>query len=204
MKVKRHINVFLAGVVVVAPFAVTAYLLWLTASVTDRIMRSVLGLVHVPMPSWVTTPGAGVVAGLILIYLIGLLTRLYAFRLGLRMLEGLMLRVPVIKSVFEAIRDVMRLFAGDPTNMGQVVRVKLPCSEVYMLGVLTNRHPRGAAGLDKVAVFVPMSYQMGGFTIYVDAKDIELLDIPVQDALKIAATAEAGTESDPLDKKSAT
>ena len=47
-----------------------------------------------------------------------------------------------------------------------------------------------------------MSYQMGGFTIYVDAKDIELLDIPVQDALKIAATAEAGTESEPLAKRS--
>ena len=171
MKVKRHINVFLAGVVVVAPFAITVYLLWWAASGTDRLMRSVLDLIHVPMPHWVTTPGVGVVAGLILIYLIGLLTRLYAFRLGLRTLERLMLHVPVIKSVFESIRDVMRLFAGDATSMGQVVRVKLPGGEVYVLGVLTNRHPRGAAGLDKVAVYIPMSYQMGGFTTDVLALD---------------------------------
>jgi uncharacterized membrane protein len=193
---KRHLNVFLAGVVIVAPFAVTAYLLWVAASATDRVMRSALGLFHVPMPHWVTTPGVGVLAGLVLIYLVGLLTRLYAFRLGVRTLEGLLLRVPVIKGIFEAIRDVLRLFAGNPTNMGQVVRVKLPGSDVHMLGVLTNRHPRGAADLGKAAVYLPMSYQIGGFTIYVDPKEIEPLDISVQDALKIAATAEAGTQTE--------
>ena len=108
------------------------------------------------------------------------------------LLEKLFGRLPVIKTLYESVRDILQLFGGQGERMGQVVRFRMPGTEADLLGIRTSTAPRGAPGGGKVAVYLPMSYQLGGFTLYVKPDAVEPVDMSVEEALKIAATADAG------------
>ena len=185
---KKHLRIFLSGVVVITPFAVTAYVIWWIITKLDGLARG--GLESIAGTELFV--GAGVLVLLIAIYLIGLLTHLWLFRWALGLLQKLFSRVPVVKSIYESVRDVVGLFSGDANKMGQVVRYRVPGTEIEVLGIRTSTSPRAAGGGDKVAVYLPMSYMFGGPTVYVSPDALEPIDMTVEEALKIAATAEAG------------
>ncbi|KPK85778.1 MAG: hypothetical protein AMJ81_02755 [Phycisphaerae bacterium SM23_33] len=188
---KRQVRIFIAGVMLVAPFAVTAYLVWWAGAGLDRLARGAIGAVA-PSPEKWLFPGAGALVLLVGIYLVGLLTHLWVFRWGMEKLEKLFARLPVVKTLYESVRDILKLFSGDSRQMGQVVRYRIPGTEADLLGIRTSVAPRGAGQKGHVAVYLPMSYQLGGFTLYVPAEAVQPLDMTVEQALKIAATADAG------------
>ncbi len=188
----KQARIFLAGVMLIAPFAVTAYVVWWVGAGVDRLVKPVIQWFA---PDAAVPPGLGLVVALAAVYGVGLLTHLWAFRGAVGLLERVFARVPVIRSIFESVRDILGLFGGDAGQMGQVVRYRLPGSEVELLGIRTCTSPRAAGG-DKVAVYLPMSYQLGGFTVYVRPDAVEPVDMSVEEALKIAATAEAGPALD--------
>jgi len=203
----KQARIFLAGVMLIAPFAVTAYVVWWIGAGVDRLVKPAIQWL---VPDAEVPPGLGLVVALAAVYGVGLLTHLWAFRGVVRLLERLFSRVPVIRSIFESVRDILGLFGGDAGQMGQVVLYRPPGSEVEMLGIRTSTSPRAVAGNrahhgskgtpenpaaggdGKVAVYLPMSYQIGGFTIYVRPEAVDPVDMSVEEALKIAATAEAG------------
>ena len=135
------------------------------------------------------------------IYLLGLLTHVWVFRWVMEVLEKLFARLPVVRTIYESVRDILRLFSGDSAQMGQVVRYRVPGTTADLLGIRTSLAPRGAGEKGKVSVYLPMSYQFGGFTLYVPADAIEPVDMSVEEALKIAATADAGAPAQPEEKK---
>lgn len=190
---KRHVRILLTGVLVAAPFAATAYVVWWVVVALDRLGRAALpGGVQ----EWLTA-GAGVAIVVGGLYLVGLLMHVWVFRWLVGLLERIVQRLPVVKTVYESVRDILKLFAGEPKQMGQVVRYRLPGTDAALLGIRTSTSPRGAGEGGKVAVYLPMSYQLGGFTLYVPAEAVEPLDMSVEEALKIAATAEAGADIPP-------
>ena len=190
---KKQFRIFAAGVIITAPFAATAYVLWWVLSRLDSLAKGGIERIFGTELFW----GAGVIVLLAGIYLIGLLTHLWVFRWALGLLERLFSRVPVVKTIYESVRDIFGLFSGDTNKMGQVVRYRVPGTEVELLGVRTSTSPRGAGEPGKVAVYLPMSYQFGGFTVYVRPESVEPVDMSVEEALKIAATAEAGAAPPP-------
>jgi uncharacterized membrane protein len=126
-----------------------------------------------------------------LIYVIGLLTRWWAFRWVLRLLERALSRLPVVKSIYQGVRDVLALFAGDAERMGRVVRYRLPGTEIQLLGIQTTTSPRATDEPGKVALYIPMSYMFGGPTVYVDGGSVQPVDMTVAEALRVAVTAGA-------------
>ena len=189
---KKQLRIFLAGVMVVTPFAITAYVLWWAGSALDGLARSGIEAVAPGAVDWLF-PGAGAIFLLVVIYVVGLLTRLWVFRWILDVLERLFSRLPVVKTIYESVRDVLRLFSSDANQMGQVVRYRIPGTEIDLLGIRTSTSPRAAKGAGKVAVYLPMSYMLGGPTVYVEADAVEPVDMSVEEAMRIAATADAST-----------
>lgn len=183
----KHLRIFLAGVMVVVPFVATVYLIWWAGSRLDGLVRSALGKDN----KWLF-PGAGAALVLVGMYLIGLLTHWWLFRWALGLVEKLLTRIPGVKSIYESLRDVLKLFGGESDKMGQVVLYKLPGADAKLLGIRTSTDPRGARGENRVAVYLPMSYQLGGFTLYVPPEAVEPIDMSVEEAMKIAATADVG------------
>jgi len=114
---KKQFGIFLAGVLVVVPFALTIYVAIAAGGWLNDIGNRIVENWNVKLP-----PGVGAVLVLAAIYLIGLLTRLWVFRGLLGGVERLVVHLPGIKTIYESTRDLMKLFGGDAKRMGPAGR----------------------------------------------------------------------------------
>jgi uncharacterized membrane protein len=105
--------------------------------------------------------------------------------------EELLLRVPVVKTVYSAIRDMTRLVNTDKKkgDLDRVVTVDVGLGR--LIGFVTQEHAKtlGIGGSDDlVAVYLPMSYQIGGYTIYLSRSKVVETDLTVEQAMRIVLT----------------
>ncbi len=186
---KRLASLTLQGLVAVLPVSLTLYLIyWLLLtmeSIAGTALRALLPR------DWYFT-GLGLLSALLLLALVGLLVNAYAIRHLLRLGDTLLSSIPLVKSVHGAIQDVLRAFSiVDKKQADSVVLVELQ-ENMRLIGFVTARHPpgklRGALGENIVGVYLPMSYQLGGYTVYLPAKNVQRLDISVEEAMRIAVT----------------
>lgn len=194
---KKQAKIFLAGALVIVPVAITLYVLYSVAASLDGLGTRML---QTFWPQAQAIPGAGAVLLIAAVYCVGLLTHLWVFRNAFTGMERLVARVPGVKVIYESVRDLMKLFGGDSKSMGRVVEYRPPGTNVTMLGVLTNENPAGvgqSGGAKRVAVYLPLAYMFGGPTVYAEPKDLTELDMPVEKALRLAATANLGSAATP-------
>ncbi len=187
---KKQLRILLAGVLVVAPFALTIWLIVQAGMWLDNLVAG-------PLESWgmPTYPGIGALILIVALYLVGLLTHFWLFRGLVKLLEQMVSRLPGAKVIYESIRDLLKLFGGDAKEMGRVVLYSPPGTEMTMLAILTNEHPGGLGSPDKekVAIYLPYSFMFGGITVYVSPDRLKEVDTPVEEALKLCATAQVGS-----------
>lgn len=171
------------GLLTILPFALTIYfLVWLAMSAE--------GLLRPHLPQDIYFPGLGVVTMLILLAVVGLLVNAFIVRTIIRYSKNLLEKVPVVKTLFGAIQDAVQLFEVKK-DQGNKKAVSVEISEgVQLIGFITNE---SVAKLlfpeqNKVAVYLPLSYQIGGYTLYIDADKVSKLDIDVETAMRIAVT----------------
>jgi uncharacterized membrane protein len=138
----------------------------------------------------------GSILVLVVIYFVGMLTRLYIFRKIVEVVERWISRVPGVKTIYESVRDLMKLFGGDSARMGRAVLYEIPNTEIAVLGIMTNERPTGVSGdgPQKVAIYLPFSYMFGGPTIYVSPEHLQDAGMTVDQALKLCATAHVGAQ----------
>lgn len=196
--IQMVVKTLLAGAAVCIPLAITAAVVyWAGSKINDMAINAANWGISPDAGKFLTkNTGTGVLAVLVLIYLVGLGTRFWLFVKGVSLLEAILVRVPLVKTVYGSIRDMMRFFGGDNSATSKVVLYKLPGQNVRMLALLTNEHPIGlpahhAKGM--VAIWLPMSYQLGGYMLYVPADAIEPIEMSVEQLMKLAATAEIGS-----------
>ena len=184
---KKQLRILLAGAVVVVPFAITIWLAISMGTWLDNLARRPLADWGVPI-----SRGVGVLIVIALLYMIGLLTQFWVFRGIVALLERLVERLPGIKTIYESVRDLLKLFGGEARHMGRVVLYSPPGSQMSMLAILTSDQPKGLDGLveGRVAVFVPYSFMFGGITLYVPPSFLREVPMPVEVALKLCATAQ--------------
>ncbi len=190
---KKQLSILLAGLFTLAPFAITVWILGWAGETIDSIFGDPIREFWPGMPA-----GAGILIAVVLIYLIGLATHFWLFRWVLSVLEGLMVRLPGVKLLYESVRDLMSLFHREGGPMGRAVACKLPDMNGEVLGILTNENPEGfneADGPRKVAIYLPMSYMIGGITIYVPADSVREVDMTVDQALKVSTMAQVSNRS---------
>jgi len=186
---KRLVSLTLQGLVAVLPVALTLYLIyWLLLT-----MESIAGAaLRATLPVDWYFKGLGLLSGLLLLMLTGLLVNAYVIRHLLRLGDAMLSRIPLVKSVHGAIQDVLRAFSiADKKQAESVVLVEVQ-ENVRLIGFVTARHPpdklRSALGDNIVGVYLPMSYQLGGYTVYLAANQLQPLDISVEEAMRIAVT----------------
>jgi uncharacterized membrane protein len=135
-------------------------------------------------------PGMGLITGFVLLLLVGLAVNAYLVRRIFEYGEGLVLRIPVVKTVYSALRDVTRLVntGGARRDLERVVTV--PFGPGRVIGFVTQENARalGAAGGELVAVYLPMSYQIGGYTVYLPRSEVEATDLTVEQAMRVVLT----------------
>jgi anti-anti-sigma factor len=193
--VQRQVRILFAGALVLVPMAITAWVIWSVGTWLDNLGQRActnLGLKNA-IPH-----GVGALVLIAAMYMVGLLTQLWLFRFLFGLLERLVTRVPGVKTVYESVRDLMKLFGGGNKQMGRVVKYSPPGSDATFLGILTNENPLGLEGDDpnrKVAVYMPLSYMIGGPTALVSPDHIVEVDMTVEQCMKFCATAHVSSHS---------
>ena len=193
---RKQLRIFLSGLLIIIPLGVTVFIVYRIGSLVDLTGRVILQKLTLN-PDYMFS-GLGAIFLLVSIYILGLLTRLWFFQTGYRKFEAILTRLPGIKTIYESVRDLMKLFGGDSGKMGRVVQYTQPGTDITMLGLLTNENPvdiSEVSGEKKVAVYLPYAYMIGGPTVYVSPDNVKDVCMTVEQALKIAAIANVTSDS---------
>ncbi|MFW6344788.1 MAG: DUF502 domain-containing protein [Halomonas sp.] len=188
-------GLFLKGLLAVLPAVVTLYLIYWLIATAEQVLG---GVVRLLLPDSWYHPGMGVALALAVILAVGFLLNFYLLRRLWDWVEQVLLRLPVVKTIYGAVQDLTS-FVSHAEELGeQVVTVPLPGTDYRILGIVTRRQWEGvAAGIgdkDIIAVYTPMSYQVGGYTLLVPASVVEPVDMSVEDAMRFAVTAGMSTQ----------
>ena len=179
-------NTMLKGLVALLPIGLTLYLVYWLAVAGERLFSPLLKLVLPERAYW---PGFGLLAGLLVLYLAGLAVNAYVVRRALRFSDQLFAHIPVVKTLYVAIRDFMRFLpsSGQGSDLKRVVLV--PFGEGKIIGFVTAESS-AALGLgpqnDSVAVYLPMSYMVGGYTVFLPRELLEPTSLSIEAGMRLA------------------
>lgn len=191
-------KLFLKGLAVVIPVALTLAILWWMAAGAERLMGSVLKFT---MPEGWYVPGMGLLSGLVLIALIGLLSHVLIFQKLFNLGDAIFHRLPLVKTIYTAIKDFIGyLSPGKHSAMSKVVMVQLPGQSFQLIGFVTREQfddlPFTPTAEDPIAVYMPMSYQIGGYTLFLPRSALTPLDIPFETAMRLVLTGGVSQQRD--------
>lgn len=190
MTFRRLARTFFSGLAVVLPVVITvAVLVWLVEAAQSALAT----LFQWFAPAGAYHPGYGLLIALVLIFGVGALMEAVLFRRLWRWFEEFLNRIPLVKTVYSAVRDLMTLFSQTGSRkFSRVVLVQLPDFPGQLMGFVTVEDFAGlpfqpAEGT--VAVYLPMSYQIGGYTLFLPRSALTPLDMSLEDAMRFVVTA---------------
>ena len=201
---KPHLGrIFVTGLLTLIPAVATIYLMaWLIGAV-DRMFGKPLRWL---MPGETYLAGMGILLALGIVFGVGVLMHAVLFRRLVRWAEQAMLAVPLVRSIYSAVKDLIGLFRDSGPAM-QVVSVTFPGTSWRLLGFVTRTEftdlPAGVGGAAEIAVYLPMSYQVGGYTVIVPRDSVKPVEMSREDAMKFILTAGLKTDAGPRTRSAA-
>lgn len=197
---KRITSSFLIGLSILLPVGLSLQLmLWMFATV-ERWLKSIWVML---IPEQYYFTGLALVSFVLIATLVGLSARL-SFARQFWKLPGMILeRTPLVNYVYSTIKDFLDLMGGKSFSDQSVVWVTLPGSSSRLLGIVTKTGDDNNSTLaqmmaaDEVAVYLPMSYQAGGYMVVLPAQQVEKADIEPGEALRLIMSAGLGQRSKP-------
>lgn len=193
-------RLFWKGIIAVLPVTLTLYLFLIILNKAETFFGTMLKNF---IGSEFYLPGLGIFLTVILMILVGGLVSNFLTGSIINFFMNQFERVPFIKTIYNPLRDLISLFGGSAhNNMKKVVLIKLENLGVEAIGLVTREEfddiPEGQIGENSIAVYIPMSYMLGGFTAIVSRDAVKELDIPVEKAIKLAITGWIKSDKNPL------
>jgi uncharacterized membrane protein len=179
---------FLQGIAFLAPLIITVALLVWLGGVIEHAVGAVF---RVLLPEGWYIPGMGLAAGILITLAVGLIANVFLVRMVVSYAERVIDRIPLVKSLFQGLKDISRLLArtDGEQQLGRPVVVQL--DEARLIGFMMQEHarlPGDEETTDQVAVYLPMSYQVGGYTIYLDRAKVRPLPVGAEQTLRAVLT----------------
>lgn len=179
-------RIFIRGLAFILPITLTVYLFFWLFKKTQAFSEYVANEFGL---TFLDFPGSGIFFILLIIMGIGSLSLSSFFEKLMSKTLRAIEKIPIVNSIFGPIRDLMRFIGDDEKDVGQKV-VLVPNGEHYCLGIITNTAE--ALGDEKfsnmVSVYLPMSYNVGGYTILIEQDKIIEINMEVDKAIKLAIT----------------
>jgi uncharacterized membrane protein len=177
---------FLRGIGVIIPLGLTYWFFRALLNGVDGILSPVLErLIGMQIP------GLGFVSMLVIIMLVGLLTRNLVGRLFFAWFENLLGSIPFVRSVYGAIKDLVSAFAigGKSKTFRQVVMTEYPRPGLYSIGFVTNEMTFTApdrSPIDFLNVYIPNPPNpTSGFLVLIPRQEAIYLNLTIEDGLKL-------------------
>lgn len=203
---------FLAGILVTAPLAITIALAsWLIEFVDSRIVP-LIPLRYNPdvylkeyLGYEIGIPGLGLVVLIVFITLVGAMTAGFLGRILIRFSENMLNRMPVIRSIYGASKQILEtVLKNQSSAFRQAVLVEYPRRGIWAIAFITGRTEGEVQNLiadDLINIFLPTTPNpTSGFLLFVPKEDMILLDMSVEEAIKMVISGGIVT---PADRRSA-
>jgi uncharacterized membrane protein len=187
---KRISQYFFRGLIAFLPVAITVYVLILFVT---WIERSAMALIR-PVTGDFYLPGLGIALGAVMILGLGVLISLPFVTRLLSWVELPFTNLPVVKSIYSSLKNFADYFAPHEKDAQQVVLLKMPGNDLSIVGLVTRQSmkglPKGIGELgDQVAVYLPMGYMIGGYTVFVPRSWTTPVEMSVEEAMRMALIA---------------
>jgi uncharacterized membrane protein len=192
---RRIWTTFAAGLATVLPVTITLYLIWWLGATAETVLGDTLQLVLNEEHYW---PGMGLVAGFIVVLIVGSLVNAYAVRWFIRRGEEMLERIPFVKTVYGAVKDVTQFLPGRGERRDTRRVVLWSMSNAYLVGFVTSDHlsPKLPQQLltERLPVYFPMSYQIGGYTLYVLKSELIETSMSAEEAMRLVLIGGVNTD----------
>ncbi len=195
--------IFLSGLVSFLPLALTIYIVYAGISIVENLLGQFLRQL---LPENAYFPGYGFFATIILIFILGLLLNNLVTAALIQRIQEKLTEIPFVKVVYSPLRDLMNLFSkGQNQNSLKKVVLVTISPNISVLGLVTREDFSDLKltfniASEKIAVYIPMSYGLGGYTLLMDKALVQPIDLPVEKAMSLALTGWIKTETS-QDKK---
>lgn len=183
--------IFLSGLVSFLPIALTIYIVYAGISIVENLLGQFL---QRWLPENAYYPGYGFLATIIIIFVLGLLLNNLVTAALMQRLQEKFTEIPFVKVVYAPLRDLMNLFskAKNQNSLKKVVLVSMT-PHISVLGLVTREDFSDLQlnfdiAAEKMAVYMPMSYGLGGYTLLIDKSQVQPVDLPVEKAMSLALT----------------
>jgi len=181
---KKFVTYFFKGILILVPIVLTIYIVVIVFQLTD----SILGRYFVALG--IKIPGLGLLTTIVLIILVGFLGTQVASGRIFNYIDGLFGKLPLIKIIYNTIKDIMNALLGRKSSFAKVVMIDLPGGDdIKILGFITKEDLEIFGLQDHIAVYILQSMQWAGFTLLVPRSQVQELDVKPDEALKFIVSA---------------
>jgi uncharacterized membrane protein len=188
--VKRLRRYLVAGILVWAPLAVTFVLLRFAVNVMDKTLAIIPPPYRPDELLGFHIPGLGVILTFIVLFITGMLAANFVGRYVVGGWESLLHRIPIVRSIYGGAKNFAEIVFSDTNDsFKQVLLIEYPRKGVYSLAFQTSAElgeVQARTGEDVICCFVPTTPNpTSGYVIMVPRKEIIVLDMDVDEALKM-------------------
>jgi uncharacterized membrane protein len=194
------IKSLLAGLAIILPLVITIELLrWLLHTVETLLSP----LLQVVLPAQWYLPGMAILGFILLCIAVGYSSRWPSFNWLWQLPGKIMMKLPGTRQIYGMLQDIIDLMSGKNFKDGSVVMVKLPASEIELIGIITKQggqaDDRMSSLMDdeQLAVFIPMAYNVGGYTIIIPRRCTRNIDMKPAEALQLVLSGGLGSNKAP-------
>ncbi|MEX2469671.1 MAG: DUF502 domain-containing protein [Pseudohongiellaceae bacterium] len=185
----------LIGLSILLPAMISVQLIvWVVRGVESWLAALWLAL----LPQALYFPGVATITFLLIALIIGVTSRSAITERLWKIPGDLMQRIPLVRNIYGTIKDFLDLMGGKSFSDSSVVWVTLPDRAGRLLGIITREGSERDTrlgrlmGEDDVAVYLPMSYQAGGYMVVVPRGAVEATDMEPGEALQLIMSAGLG------------
>ena len=180
---------FITGLLIWIPLVITAWVLSLIVRSMDQSLLLLPQAIHPEHLLGMYIPGLGALLTLLVVFLTGLVATNIVGQKLVRFWEGVLARIPVVKSIYYSVKQVSdTLFSGSGVAFRKVLLVRYPHPEAWSVAFQTGHPARDVADMlpeEHVGVFIPTTPSpVNGFFFFVKKRDVIALDMDVDEALK--------------------
>jgi uncharacterized membrane protein len=199
---------FFTGLVITAPIAITVWATYWFVTLFDAWVKPLLPEAYNPdsyLP--ITVPGVGLIVALMTITVIGALAANLVGRTMIGIWDKLLNSTPVVRSIYKGSKQIFEtLFSQKGASFRYVCLVEWPRKDAWSVAFVSREVDGGHIGLEEgrpmYAVYVSTTPNpTSGYVFFVDVDEVKILDMSVEDGLKLVISMGLVFPERPLEEK---